>query len=323
MPAKGWNRAAAMAELPPEYRTVFGVPPEPWPALPDGYVFGPEWEPAGTTYLFDEASAINRFAEHGSTWAEVLKHLGGLTRLIDGSATWRVPVRYARLQVHASLPGPEEVIHSIALRPTDESVNVSGQVLHDLAAAVAGYFTTWLSTSEVGPNLSSELVYDYINISYIEQTTGTDKDGKGGDQKTLVPTIQVPFSPAKHAGGAAALLPYEVSCCLTLNTDTRGPSTRGRLYLAGLTTDFLGTEGMFATTKTRGVAARFGDSIIQPIHDNTTWRFNIISRRHATGREVQGVSVGQVPDSQRRRRNALQEANFQAWGTPAGAIPPS
>jgi hypothetical protein len=323
LPAKGWNRAAAISLTEPYYGSVFGVPPEPWPAIPDGYVFGPEWQPAGVTYVFSEDEALKRAAEHGDLKAQILEHLAGFSRLIDGTATWRVPVRYARAQVVASLTGGEELIHSLAFRPTDESVNVTGQVLHDFAVTLGGYFATWMNRPQVNAKLSPDLTYKQINISYIEQNTGTDKAGKGGDTKTLVPTIAVDMPNGITGQGAGKTLPYEVAMALTLNTDTRGPSTRGRVYLGGLTADLLSAHGLFDTSGALDIGSLFGGDIVKATHDNTTWRMNIVSRRYARGREVQGVSVGAVPDSQRRRRNKLQEAYAQAWGTPAGSIPPA
>lgn len=323
MPARGWNRAAALANVPDEYRTVFGVPPEPWPAIPDSYVFGSGWEPAGTTYVFDERSAIQRAAEHGNSWAWFLEHVAGITRLVDGTATWRVPMRYARAQIVAALPDGESMVHSLALRPTDESTAVNGQVLHDLAIQLQGFWANFLVGDGASQNIHHSVSYNQINISYIEQTQGTDKSGKGGDAKTLVPTIQVPWSPPQPGMGQSdPILPLEVAMCLTLQTDTRGASTRGRLYLGGLSSDAMGANGRFQGTRAQGVANSFGINFVQAVHDHTTWRLNIVSRRHATGREVQGIAVGLVPDAQRRRRKSENEGYIQAWGTPPGAIPP-
>jgi hypothetical protein len=199
---------------------------------------------------------------------------------------------------------------------------VNGNVLAAFAGQLAQHVGNWVEQGGVATILSSQLVYNQINISYIEQNQGTDKSGKGGDQKTLVPTIQVPITPVHHGSAAAALLPYECALCLTLNTDTRGPTTRGRVYVGGLTTASLAANGLYSHNDIQNIAQVFGTEMVAGIHDNTTWRLNIVSRRTASAREVQGVSVGVVPDSQRRRRNSLAENRFQAWGTAAGAVPP-
>lgn len=322
MPAAGWSKAAALAATGGPYQTVFGLPPEPWPDIPDGYVFGPEWALPGSIYTFDEASALERSAEHGHPLGWLEKTLIGFRRFIDGTGTWVMPMRYARAQVVASLTGGEQLIHSLALRPTDESVNVSGQVLHDLAVVLGGYFTDFMAPASVHANLSPGLVYHQINISYIQQTTGVAKDGSGGDQQTLVPTIQVDISPTVPGQALTPALPYEVALALTLQTDTRGPRTRGRIYLGGLASNIMGSNGLFDANAVGAIGAAFGNSIIEPLHSDTTWRLNVVSRRAATGREVQGIAVGVVPDSQRRRRNQLDENYAQAWGTPPGAIPP-
>ena len=322
MPARGWNKLGVEAQLPDEYRTVFGVPPEPWPDIADDYVFGSEWQPPGVTYVFSEDAAIRRAAEHGNTWAWVLEHLAGLSRLVDGSATWRVPVRYARAQVVGALAGGEQLIHSLAYRPTDESAPVTGQALHDFAALIGTQVTAWMQIVAVQNSLSAALSYTEVRISYIEQTSGTAKDGSGGDQHTLVPTIVVPIAANPTGGASGNALPYEVACALTLQTDTRGPRTRGRVYLGGLSPVLMAANGLFSADGVGALANYWGDSMVKYFHDHTTWRLNVVSRRSATAREVQGIAVGVVPDAQRRRRNQLAENYAQAWGNPPGAIPP-
>jgi hypothetical protein len=84
----------------------------------------------------------------------------------------------------------------------------------------------------------------------------------------------------------------------------------------------MGAGGLFSQAAVVGLAHSFGIRIVKPIHDAGPWRLNVISRRNASAREVQGVAVGVVPDAQRRRRNALVENYQQAWGTPPGTIPP-
>jgi hypothetical protein len=195
-------------------------------------------------------------------------------------------------------------------------------MLVTLAQKLAVELGSMLAGPGPGTWLSNSLIYNQINISYIEQNSGTDKNGKGGDQKTLVPTVQVPITVDTRGGSTNPMLPYEVALCLTLQTDTRSPTTRGRVYLGGLTTQILGTAGKFDTAGIGALAVGFGTHLVKNVHDTTSWRLNVVSRRTASAREVQGIAVGVIPDSQRRRRNALSEAPLQGWGTPPGAILP-
>jgi hypothetical protein len=285
-------------------------------------VFGPEWGSPGDEYVFSAAAAVDRMASHGSIPALIAQVLEDLGDFVVGTKHWFVPVRYARAQIHATLPGPEQIIHSLAYRPVDESVTVTPSVLVTLAQKLAVELGSMLAGPGPGTWLSNSLIYNQINISYIEQNSGTDKNGKGGDQKTLVPTVQVPITVDTRGGSTNPMLPYEVALCLTLQTDTRSPTTRGRVYLGGLTTQILGTAGKFDTAGIGALAVGFGTHLVKNVHDTTSWRLNVVSRRTASAREVQGIAVGVIPDSQRRRRNALSESPLQGWGTPPGAILP-
>jgi hypothetical protein len=286
-------------------------------------VFGSEWAEPGSIYTFDEASALERMASHGRPLGWWLQHLLGLGRFVDGTGTWVMPVRYARAQVMADLPGGEQLIHSLAFRPVDEAAPVTGQQLHDFCVALGSQLALWLDGPTAGHYFVAGLTYKQINVSYIEQTEGASPDGSGGNAQTLIPTIAVPIDPVSGTDTNMAL-PHEVALALTLQTDTRGPRTRGRVYLGGLATAVMsGVTGLFNAQAVTTIAQRFGDNIVKWAHDETDWRLNVVSRRGATAREVQGILVGVVPDAQRRRRNELSENYQQAWGNPPGAIPPS
>jgi hypothetical protein len=118
-------------------------------------------------------------------------------------------------------------------------------------------------------------------------------------------------------------LPNEVACCLTLLTDTPGKSTRGRVYLGGLSAQFMdtgyvgSTAGLFVGSLVHEVAARFGNHVINGLHNDSDAQaeVNIVSRVHGSSRGVGGVRVGIVPDSQRRRRRSQPENKYLAWGT--------
>ncbi|HEX2808559.1 MAG TPA: hypothetical protein VHN80_20545, partial [Kineosporiaceae bacterium] len=97
--------------------------------------------------------------------------------------------------------------------------------------------------------------------------------------------------------------------------------TTGRMYLGGLHPSVLTTGGRFSAQNTPPIATAWGSRMVGGIHDAGPWRAQVISRRTASSREVQGVRLGFVPDSQRRRRASQLEAYVQAWGTAAGQVP--
>lgn len=118
--------------------------------------------------------------------------------------------------------------------------------------------------------------------------------------------------PVSRAGTSNTVpLPYEVACCVSLtSTVTTGPK-RGRFYLPPFSTNFMGTGGVY--TETGGLDVLRGG--IFAAFDG----FQTADRRVGIMRNVQTpspltivngaetVSVGNVPDAQRRRRNKLVE----------------
>lgn len=323
MPASGWRRSEVVSQEP---ETRLGVPPEPWPDIPPGYVFGVEWGPVGTLYLFSEDEVISRMASHGHYgpyWLEwIIRRLGAFA---DGSGSWRVPLRYARAQIHANLSSTEELIHSLAYRLIgDDSTEITPDDLHALAVAIGDQLGDWL-TGDTKAYFSQSLSYDSISISYLEQTTPGGSSGGSGDLHTLIPTITYDLPAALPGGAAPPALPFEVALALTLQTDTKGPSYRGRTYLGGLATGVLAGDGSgtFDATKVQTIAAGWGTTVIDGIFQAGTWQAQVVSRAKGTARAIQGIAVGVVPDAQRRRRQSQSESYAQAWGNAPTKVLPS
>jgi hypothetical protein len=300
-----------------------GLPPEPWPDIPPGYVFGSEWAEPPAVYLFSEDQAMAR--QMGQFTADGLRQL--LRRLgvlfVDGSGSWWMPVRFIRAQIHAQLGGSEELIHSICLRAKDDSADVDegtlATVAGDLGDCIHRWFTSnaYLQSSRPVSSLFWDgLHYDEVRCSYMEQTQGTNKDGSGGNLETLTPTVRRAI-PAGAVGGTAYPLPLEVALALTVTTDKIGPSVRGRTYLGGLCTSVMANDARFGPD-VHDIGTAWGQEVIYWLHQNGNWAYNVFSSRHASAREAQGVYVGLVPDSQRRRRKSQDENRTLAWGTPAG-----
>jgi hypothetical protein len=107
-----------------------------------------------------------------------------------------------------------------------------------------------------------------------------------------------------------------VALALTLTTGQRGARNRGRVYLGPLGQGVMGSNGLFDTA-VQQVANKFGRLFVNALNAGTGNRLHVVSRSYGTSVGVNGVSVGLVPDSQRRRRNRVSEQATAQWA-PAG-----
>lgn len=120
-----------------------------------------------------------------------------------------------------------------------------------------------------------------------------------------------------QTGGGAPTSPPQTSVVLSLRTDTPGASGRGRLYWPGLGLP-VGTPSLRipatnrdavvagAVTYLRGVqdALKAG---VSPTPSAATFQLAIFSKTRGTHSRVNRIMVGDVFDTQRRRRDALPE----------------
>lgn len=156
--------------------------------------------------------------------------------------------------------------------------------------------------------------YREVGVTVCTQTTGTAADGTGGNLEQEFTTQWSPYSVGVEPTGATPTpsLPYEVSCAVTLQTDHRGPSGRGRLYLPPFHTGMMGADGHWASSVMRCAGEAIGTlfDAITSTHDLVPV---VVSRRRIILNEIRAVEVGTVPDSQRRRRRSQDEGRTAFW----------
>jgi hypothetical protein len=233
-----------------------------------------------------------------------------------------------RAAVHATYGSFEDLEHVLHLRPKGGiTPDTSAAGCLALAARIGAAWSAWWNDTTAGAYTSTlatktffnpSLAYDQINISYLTYPGG------GDPPETVTPTQQWSFS-APLAGTSTNQypLPAEVACALTFLTDTAGPTTRGRMYLGGLTADWMdnagGPEiaGLFVGFLPRLMGYRFGAKVIDGLHTDEAAQaeIHVVSRKNGSSRGVGGVRVGSVPDSQRRRRWHQPENPVLVWGS--------
>lgn len=344
-----WPERPSFAQDFDEFWLCYGhLPPEPWPDLPPGPVDHAVYGPEGTEWTYSATQYINRLTVLGAGQGAqaavnvALRRLKGLTLPPFYTLGWRVPaeivtppvevrMRWFHVTVHGKLGTNEEVAHTFNLRTqpapdVDQSVANVQTLANQIRDKWAAMMGTLLPGGAVAfsSRLSTNLVYDEVRVAYLEQlVAGVNPKGVKDPAKRpayIVPTQYAAFTPGAVKGTAAATsdLPWETALCLTLNSNVRGRSARGRSYLGGLSNAVMGSNGLFNATEVNHMGQVFGEQFIAAVNASTGAQFQVVSRTHLQAAPIQGVRVGVVPDSQRRRRRNQPEAYTQQWGVPIG-----
>lgn len=156
---------------------------------------------------------------------------------------------------------------------------------------------------------SSEISSKYLYTMCKVQMLGVD--GKA------IPDTAKYFSPGSAIPGAAAgqALPPQIALVATLaNSLPRGLATKGRMFLPGINSP-VDSTGHIGTATTTAIATNLQTFFQSILNDaDTPGRAvlastgNSLQLRPGAIRNVTQVRVGNVYDTQRRRRNALMEA---------------
>lgn len=154
--------------------------------------------------------------------------------------------------------------------------------------------------------MSTELVYDKVTAySYALDNT-------------LLTVAESTFL-ANVAGSANNPLPYEVAMCATWRTAVPGRRTRGRTFLGGWAAAAISgqPEGRYTSTcvlQTRNglkafMAAMLSTATLDPGGETFITTPIVYSRTADTRTHITQLSIGNVPDVQRRRRTDLIEVD--------------
>lgn len=107
-------------------------------------------------------------------------------------------------------------------------------------------------------------------------------------------------------------LPLQVSAVASHRTAQTGRPGRGRMYLPSLNTGAVQTDGLFSSTWTGNTAASHV-TLLESLAYDATPPYNTSVRPIVTGGNytkygiINSVKVGNVPDTQRRRRRSIPE----------------
>ncbi len=182
-----------------------------------------------------------------------------------------------------------------------------------LQSTLATSYASIAPLSTLGPSVKFEEVGAVMKT----QTSATAKDGTGGnlEQGGTTQWAAYPTAGRPTGGSSSITLPFEVSCALTLHTDMRGPSGRGRIYLPPFGVGYLQEGGKF-TTATCQCWGLWAGGLFTAMTTATSHVPVVVSRRRLVLHEIKSVTTGVIPDSQRRRRRSQDEAPVAGWVHP-------
>lgn len=181
----------------------------------------------------------------------------------------------------------------------------------------AQFAANWIASTpngQMNAAFDSSVVFTEVGAVVKTQTDGTASDGSGGNLEQKFDTQWAAWTVGtRPAGiGTGPTLPYEVACAVTLQTDKRGPSGRGRIYLPPFITSSMVAGGLFEAATTLKCAQAIG-AFLEDVATASGHVPLVVSRRRIQLNEVTSLNVGRVPDSQRRRRRSQDEARALAW----------
>lgn len=145
-------------------------------------------------------------------------------------------------------------------------------------------------------NLKTRLSSNVI----LSQVTATDITQQGGQQaRSVVGT---------NGSVSEASLPLNSALCVSLRTEKRGRSYRGRVYVSGLPVSHMTALNVYGSTQAANIVSDFG--ALQSTLDGAGYDIVVASKQHngvttnpAETNEVIAIVADTLLDSQRRRLN--------------------
>lgn len=200
--------------------------------------------------------------------------------------------------------GDDEVwSNSLRLTANTEDGGELQSVAIDQIDEIADEIKTFVQDTNSWHSVAAHL--DFVKLNSITA------DGKYWDTGG---TNAIYYTGSNVVSGTANAGPYQVSMAVTLRTfRARGRAHAGRFYIPTGTLTITTATGRVLPSLTAGIAGSAA-TLLNAINDNPGFDTKsvavaVVSNVGAPGPTelVTGVQVGDVPDTQRRRRNALVE----------------
>lgn len=255
---------------------------------------------------------------HANLLAKVLTAIGVLPGGFADPAAFPIVYRVAR-EAHMRwirntyrgllCGGIEEFQFKIDLGNPGNDPDLNDAQLLSLAEQLAGIITD--DGLNMRSAISTEHTFTEVGCVMMTATDATDSQGNGGNMQQSGATQWFAYTVGTRPIGASGgvTLPLEVATAVTLQTDHRGPSGRGRYYLPPPGTNAVQAGGTFTSNH----LAKAGDGSqewLEAIRAATPYLPVVVSPRRLILNEITSLNSGSVPDSQRRRRRSQVEARI-------------
>jgi hypothetical protein len=210
----------------------------------------------------------------------------------------RVILSYVRVSITGTLPGGEVWSVNPVFDPTGEIGGVVSQTALETAAGLIA-----------NRSLPASLL---TSLSSAVSRTGAKVEVRDDATDNLIGLAQVQSTTAQ-VGLTGIKCPPQSAVVLSIRTNTPGGSGRGRLYWPGLGVT-LDNSGRFTTPATATFASDFKAYLIGIRADLASaftgigFDLAVRSKTTHTTPHATRIQIGNVVDTQRRRRDALPEA---------------
>lgn len=158
---------------------------------------------------------------------------------------------------------------------------------NELLAAVTDF------VESTDANFSDQVALGYVKANPI------GADGKYTDSITA--EHQLPDTSVHGAGSSQN--PYQVTCVAGLQATGRGPGHKGRIYLPNQS-NFVVAGGTWQASATEGSLAAV-TSLVRALSSSPIFLNVGVFSRTGPANVIDTIRIGNVPDTQRRRMNAL------------------
>lgn len=194
---------------------------------------------------------------------------------------------YFRAALLYSLLDGEEAVNTIGIE--DDGLSTTQNIADVVATQALASFTDLADWATVGVSLDSVRVYRLPDLTGTAATEVADA------------TIGID-------GAKVSPLPPQCAIVASLLTGKPGKSFRGRVYLPYNAEALVDSDGRVSTAGQTEIAGAWA-AFLGGINSAPDFRFcKVFSRTKGVATTITTVSVGNVYDTQRRRRNGLTEA---------------
>lgn len=199
------------------------------------------------------------------------------------------PASFLRLTLRWQLPGGEVANTTCSWRSSSPLVSLDPS----LAALLSGKADSFWTAVKL--QYASQTFYVGSSVSWISPTGVT------------LARIDAPVAPDAGSGPNNAC-PNEVACVVSLRTAVAGRRTRGRMYLPPFSTVTLTNQARWLPSVTGAIATAAATMLGSFTSGAETFDAVVASATGSLLTPVIATAVGDVPDAQRRRRDALIES---------------